>query len=142
PEPAIRVKALDERSHLRIEFPVVTGYRMEWPESPIEFDLDAAKPFTLNGESVPSRVEIEGIVGEAETIAAIDDARPRSIAFAIAKRIMDHEVNVDDNWRPWLFPQLVAAVEQWLEQRVHVEPGFSLGHFRIAELQQSASEHV
>lgn len=142
PEPAIRVKALDDRAHLRIEFPVVTGYRMEWPESPIEFDLDAAKPFTLNGESVPSRVEIEGIVGEAETVAAIRDARPRSVAFEISKRIMDHKVNVDDNWRPWVFPQLVTAVEQWIEHRVHIEPGFTLGHLRIAELQQKASEHV
>lgn len=142
PEPSIRVKALDDRAHLRIEFPVVTGYRMEWPESPIVFDLEQTKPFTINGESVPSSVEIEGIVGETETVAAIENARPRSIAFAISKRIMDHEVNVDDNWRPWVFPQLVKAVEQWIEHRVHIEPGFTLGHLLIAELQQKAAEHV
>ncbi|MFC5500675.1 BPTD_3080 family restriction endonuclease [Lysinimonas soli] len=142
PEPSIRVKALDERRHLRIEFPRVTGYRMEWPESPIDFDLENTKSFTLNGETVPSRVEIEGIVGASETIRAIEDARPRSIAFAISKRIMDTYVNIDDNWRPWVFPQLVAAVGQWIAHRVHVEPGFSLGHLRIAELQQKAAEHV
>jgi type III restriction enzyme len=142
PEPSIRVKALDDRAHLRIEFPIVTGYRMEWPESPIEFTLDDAKPLAVNGETVPSVVQIEGIVGESETVAAIEEARPRSIAFAIAKRIMDHEVNVDDNWRPWVFPQLVAAVEQWLAHKVHIDTGFSLGHLRIAELQQKASEQV
>lgn len=142
PKPSIRVKALEDRADLRIEFPVVTGYRMEWPESPIEFDLENAETFTLNGETVPSRVEIEGIVGEAETVAAIRDARPQSIAFQISKRIMDHQVNVDGNWRPWIFPQLVGAVKKWIEHRVHIEPGFSLGHLRIAELQQKAAEHV
>ena len=142
PEPSVRVKALDERANLRIEFPIVTGYRMEWPESPIDFQLEHAKGFTINGETVPSRVEIEGIVGEAETVAAIRDARPRSVAFEIAKRIMDHEVNVDGNWRPWVFPQLVTAIETWIAHRVHIEPGFTLGHLRIAELQQTASEMV
>jgi type III restriction enzyme len=142
PEPVVRVRALDERERLRIEFPIVTGYRMEWPESPIDFQLEHAKALTINGETVPSRVEIEGIVGEAETVAAIKTARPRSVAFEIAKRIMDHEVNVDGNWRPWIFPQLVAAIESWIEHRVHIEPGFTLGHLLIAELQQTASEHV
>lgn len=141
-EPSVRVRALDERAGLRIEFPIVTGYRMEWPESPIDFQLEHAKAVTINGETVPSRVEIEGIVGEAETVAAIRDARPRSVAFEIAKRIMDHEVNVDGNWRPWVFPQLVTAIETWIEHRVHLEPGFTLGHLRIAELQQTASETV
>jgi type III restriction enzyme len=135
-DPPVRVRALDDRKQLRIEFPIVTGYRMEWPESPIDFQLEHAKSLTVGGATVPSRVEIEGIVGEAETVAAIRDARPRSIAFEIAKRIMDHEVNVDGNWRPWVFPQLVKAIETWIEHRVHIEPGFTLGHLRIAELQQ------
>lgn len=141
-EPPVRVKALEEREQLRIDFPIVSGYRMEWTEQPIIFDLESAQPFTINGESVPSRVEIEGIVGEQEVTEAIMTARPRQIAFEIARRIMDLEINVDGNWRPWVFPQLVAAVTEWLEHRVHVEPGFTLGHLRIAELQQKAAEHV
>lgn len=141
-DPPVRVKALEERERLRIEFPIVTGYRMEWPESPIFFDLESADPFTINGETVPSEVEIEGIVGQAETVAAIANARPRSVAFQISKRIMDNEVNVDGNWRPWVFPQLVTAIESWIEHRVHIEPGFTLGHLLIAELQQKAAEDV
>lgn len=142
PKPSIRVRALEDRAHLRIEFPVVTGYRMEWPESPLEFDLTEAPMFTINGETVPSRVEIEGIVGESETIEAIHSARAQSVAFEIAKRIMDHHVNVENNWRPWVFPQLVDATREWIEHRVHIEPGFSLGHLRLAQLQQEAAEDV
>ena len=142
PESTVRVRALEDRENLRIEFPIVTGYRMEWPESPLEFDLDVAKPLTVNGESIPSQVEVAGIVGKAETAAAVRDARPRSIAFKIAKRVMDLEVNVDGNWRPWVFPQLVPAVESWLEHKVHVEPGFTLGHLLHSELLDRAAEHV
>src|SRR5690606_40293661 len=43
---------------------------------------------------------------------------------------------------PWVFPQLVEAAREWLEHRVHIEPGFSLGHLRLAELQQRAAEDV
>lgn len=142
PEPSIRVRALEDRADLRIAFPIVTGYRMEWPESPLEFDLNVAKPLTVNGDTIPSVVVVEGIVGEKETAAAIRDARPRSIAFKVAKRVMDLEVNVDGNWRPWVFPQLVPAVESWLEHKVHVEPGFTLGHLQHSELLDKAAEHV
>lgn len=142
PEPSIRVKALDERAHLRIDFPVLSGYRVELPDAPLVFDLDAADHLTISGSTVPSWVEAAGIVGQAERIEGIKEARVQEVAFGIAKRTLRFLFPDADDRRPWLFPQLVAFARDWMREKVHIESGYTVGFLTLAEPQQLAAEAI
>ncbi len=82
------VVALDEREHLKITFPVLSGYRVEIPDVELVFDPADAESITIDNTVVPSWVESEGIVGEKERIEGITTARPQQIAFEIAGRVL------------------------------------------------------
>ena len=107
-----QVAALEGREHLRITFPKLDGYRVELPDEDIWLDLDNAPVFEIGPNTVPRWVEMSGVVGAARTRGAATrrDYRPKQVAFALAKRILDAQFNTVDDKRPWLFPRLVADV--------------------------------
>ena len=142
PEPSLRVKALPERENLAIEFPVVSGYRVELPDAPLVFDLDVADGLTISGQTVPSWVEASGIVGEAEVIRGIKEARAQEVAFRIAKRTLAFLFPEPEDRRPWLFPQLVKFARDWMTAKVHLEGDYTLGYLTLAEPQQLAAEAI
>lgn len=142
PEPSIRVKAIDDRSHLAIDFPVVTGYRVELPDLPLEFDINDADGITINSSLMPSWVETEGIVGEGERVEGFREAREQEVAFGIAKRTLQFLFPDPDDRRPWLFPQLVDFAKLWMREKVHVETGYTLGYLTLAEPQRTAAEAI
>lgn len=142
PEPSIRVKALDERAHLKIDFPVLSGYRVELPDAPLEFDLETAGRLTISGSTVPSWVETGGIVGETERIEGIKEVREQEVAFGIAKRTLQVLFSNAEDRRPWLFPQLVGFAREWMREKVHVESGYTVGFLTLAEPQQLAAEAI
>lgn len=141
-EPATHVQAMADRVSLRIEFPFVSGYRIELPDAPLEFDVDSADRMTIDGSTLPSWVNNEGIVGENERIDGISEIREQELAFRIAKRVMKTFFDTQGDRRPWLFPQIVGFTKEWLRERVHVTHGFSLGYLSLDELQQQAAETV
>lgn len=142
PEPSIRVKALEERAHLNIDFPVLSGYRVELPDAPLIFDLGAADTLTINGSTVPSWVDAAGIVGETERIEGIREAREQEVVFGIAKRTLGFLFPNAEDRRPWLFPQLVDFARDWIRAKVHVESGYTTGFLTLAEPQQLAAEAI
>lgn len=142
PEPSVRVKALEERARLAIDFPVLSGYRIELPDAPLIFDLDAADTLTISSSTVPSWVEAAGIVGETERIEGIREAREQEVVFGIAKRTLGFLFPSPEDRRPWLFPQLVDFAREWMRQKVHVEFGYTAGFLTLAEPQQLAAEAI
>ncbi|AFJ34985.1 BPTD_3080 family restriction endonuclease [Mycobacterium sp. MOTT36Y] len=144
PNPVTEVRAVEGREHLRITFPKLDGYRVEMPDEPIWLDSDDAERFEIGPNTVPRWVEMQGVVGEQEREGG-DGRRYRrqEVAFALAKRIMDSQFNIDDNRQPWRFPELVRISTQWLEQCVTIAEGFDLGHLMtITETQAAASEAI
>lgn len=142
PEPSIRVKALEDRAHLKIDFPVLSGYRVELPDAPLAFDLETAGQLTISGGTVPSWVETAGIVGETERIEGIKEVREQEVAFGIAKRTLQVLFPDAEDRRPWLFPQLVGFAREWMHEKVHVESGYTVGFLTLAEPQQLAAEAI
>ena len=142
PKPSIRVQALDDREELAITFPVLAGYRVELPDAPLIFDVSKARELSINGQSVPSWVDAEGIVGETERIEGIKVARDQEVAFGIATRTMKQLFPEMNDRRPWLFPQLVQFAREWMKKKVTIEKGFSLGYLTLAEPQQMAAEAI
>ncbi len=67
PRETVRVHAVrPERDHLEIVFPRVEGYRVELPEERLEATFGPDSVLELTPDLVgPSRVLVQGIVGEA-----------------------------------------------------------------------------
>ncbi len=144
PLPVQEVAAVEGREHLRITFPKLDGYRVELPDEEIWLDLDSAPAFEIGPNTVPRWVEMQGVVGETEREAGdVNTYRPQAVAFALAKRILDQRFTTAEDKRPWLFPRLTRICRDWIEQKVHIGEGFSLGYLMaITEAQVLAAEAV
>lgn len=144
PKPSIEVRALERREDLRITFPKLDGYRVELPDEEIWLDLDNAPVFEIGPNTVPTWVEMGGVVGRRELEEGDPAAyRPQQVAFALAKRILDEQFTTADDKRPWLFPKLVKICQDWIEQRVALKGDYSLGYLMtITEARVLAAEQV
>lgn len=141
-DPPTRVQALEDRAHLRIEFPVLSGYRIEVPDAELIFDPKSADTITIDGATVPSWVESAGIVGKNEVIEGIKQTREQALAFEIATRVLQRFYTSQGDERPWLFPRLVEFTREWLRECVHLGHGYSLGYLSLSEPQQIAAEAI
>ncbi|MBP2269232.1 type III restriction enzyme [Pseudarthrobacter sp. PvP004] len=144
PKPSIEVRALEARQHLGITFPKLDGYRVELPDEDIWLDLDTAPVFEIGPNTVPTWVEMGGVVGRRELEEGDPNQyRPQQVAFALAKRILEEQFNTADDRRPWLFPKLVKICQDWIEHRVTIKGGYNLGYLMtITEARVLAAEQV
>lgn len=144
PKPSIEVHALEEREHLRISFPKLDGYRVELPDDEIWANLDEAPVFEIGPNTVPTWVEMGGVIGDRELEQGDPTKyRPKAVAFALAKRILDEHFTTAGDKRPWLFPKLVLISQDWIEQKVKLMPGYSLGYLMtITEARVLAAEQI
>lgn len=144
PKPSIEIFAVDGREHLRINFPKLDGYRVELPDEDIWLDLDNAPVFEIGPNTVPTWVEMGGVVGRRE----LEEGDPTSyrrqqVAFSLAKRILDQHFTQAGDKRPWLFPTLVKICQDWIKQRVALKGEYSLGYLMtITEARVLAAEQV
>lgn len=143
PKPVIEVAAVEGREDLRITFPKLDGYRVEVPDEQIWLD-DDAPAFEIGPNTVPRWVEMQGVVGQGEREGGDRRAyRPQEVAFALAKRLLDTQVNSGDDRKPWMFPQLVRISTEWLQKCVITSRGYDLGYLMaITEAQAEASEKI
>jgi type III restriction enzyme len=143
-KPAIQIHAVEGREDLRIRFPKLDGYRVELPDEDIWLDLEKAPIFEIGPNTVPRWVEMGGVVGQKE-LEEGDPTRYRSqqVAFALAKRILDENFNTVDDKRPWLFPKLAKMCQAWIERKVVLTGGYSLGYLMtITEARVLAAEQI
>ncbi|HWJ65852.1 MAG TPA: DEAD/DEAH box helicase family protein [Nocardioides sp.] len=130
PRPSTLVRSVEGRAAQRITFPRLTGYRLEAPEQGELYLPEVLPVFTIGRQSVPTWTDAAPIVGEAERIADVAEAKRRkSVVFHLAKRLVETHYRTDEgDQRPWLFPELLRIADEWLERCVEVEDGFSLAH--------------
>jgi type III restriction enzyme len=113
-----RVRALESRSELRIEFPHVLGYRYDFGADVLtaKFDEDSIMP--LSSLDLPTRTESAPIVGES-TIHDLDDFKNRrlnEVIFTIAKEVLEKYFRDEEGkQKPWLFPQILQITKDWME---------------------------
>jgi type III restriction enzyme len=121
--PTTRVRALQERCACEITFPIVTGYRWDFPDEDLAADFGEDSKLALSSGDVPTTTEVSGSVGEREfhNLDDLKTIRQREIAFNLAKRLLDRYFRdaPDENGvsveRPWLFPKLVRIVRRWMD---------------------------
>lgn len=114
-----RVRALEERIDCEITFPRLLGYRydIEGERLPVKFTDESR--LTLSTADLPTKTQLDPIVGET-SVHALDDLRHRrmnEVAFVIARRTLEKYFHDDDgNPKPWLFPQLLAITKRWMDE--------------------------
>jgi type III restriction enzyme len=116
PKPGKAVRAVPERlidcPWLEVIFPRVVGYRFDVPAERLSARFDANHRIVLTTQDVPTHVLDAPIVGEKAELT-LDEAkglRPQAVAFLLATHLQQHHFTD----KPWLFPQLLGIVRDWL----------------------------
>ena len=116
-----RVRALDSRIASEITFPRLLGYRYDVGDDHLAATFTAESHLALSTADIPTKVQLDPIVGESST-HTLDDLkrrRPNEVAFLLAKLTLEKYFRDDDgNGKPWLFPQLLTITKRWLAECV------------------------
>jgi type III restriction enzyme len=114
-----RVRALESRIACEITFPRLLGYRYDITGERIAASFTEGSRLSLSTADIPSQTENAPIVGET-SLHTLDDLkrrRPNEVAFRLAKLTLEKYFRDDDgNDKPWLFPQMLVIVQQWLAE--------------------------
>ncbi|MDZ7854598.1 BPTD_3080 family restriction endonuclease [Sphaerotilus sp.] len=119
PRETVQVRALEERSHLAIEFPRVQGYRVELPDERLTAQFTADSLLRLTPDLVgPSHTQNAGIVGETVDLSLVHlkDMRRSTLLMHLTKRLLYAKWR-DANGEPKLalFSQLKRITKEWLD---------------------------
>jgi type III restriction enzyme len=146
PKPILTVRALPDRSKLRIEFPRVVGYRFEMPSEHLTATFDASSELELSTREVPTETQLDPIVGAMNLLhLPLHEQRMNTVVFAVAKRTLDTFFRDDEGGeRPWLFPQLATITRRWIDECV--TPNLGDGAYPqlllLAEWSHAAAERI
>jgi type III restriction enzyme len=116
PKPGKVVRAMPERllerPWLEVTFPRVVGYRFDVPAERLAATFDATHRVVLTTQDIPTTTLNAPIVGEKAELALeqAKELRPQTVAFLLATHLQQR--HFPD--RPWLFPQLLDIVRDWL----------------------------
>ena len=114
-----RVRALENRAACEITFPRLLGYRYDIPGERLTATFTEESQLALSTADIPTTTDVAPIAGESTVhdLAALKRRRLNEVAFALAKRTLEHYFRDDDgNDKPWLFPQLLRITKRWLAE--------------------------
>ena len=119
--PSVRVHPVSpERDRLMIEFPRVTGYRVELPDQRLSAHFtDACKLHLTVDRLGPSITQNSGIIGESKEINLdhMEDVRQGKITFRLAAYLIENHLREEGQLPPiHLFHQVQHIVNQWIDQ--------------------------
>ncbi len=120
PPPAVtRVRALEDRADLEMRFPRVIGYRYDMPSEKLEAKFTADSKMALTTADIPTKVQLDPIVGET-SIHTLDDLkrkREQEVVFSLSKRVLEKYFKDDEgNLKHWLFPDILRIARHWLRE--------------------------
>lgn len=123
PRETIHVKAIKpERDHLRIDFPRVSGYRVELPNERLTAEFDADSTLVLTPALVgATQTQNAGIIGETAdlTLEHTRDMRQSTLLFKLSQRLMEtHWRDPGEDPKLHLFGQLKRITRQWLNNHL------------------------
>lgn len=146
PPKTTRVQALRERAALEIRVPRVEGYRYDLPDERITAQFSDDSRLVLTAENVgPCTVLMEGIVGEGVELTpqVLEDIRPSTISFHLAKRLLYTRYrDAGDDPPMHLFGDLHRVVRRWIGEGYLVAKGVPVGAVTYTELAEKASQLI
>ncbi len=125
PENLKRVHALRERAkRYEIAFPNVEGYRVDYPEGALTYDLSGIEDYEVDGSMLPTTTFMgTGVDGKRHrlTVESVLGTRDQQIVYRIAKDLLrDHFSDDQGNPQFHRFHQLTAIVSEWYATKVRV----------------------
>jgi len=150
PKVVTRVHAVKERAALRpeleIAFPRVEGYRVDLPDERISASFTEDSRLVVDPAMIgPSRVTMQGIVGESQELyaAGVGDQRPSAIAYSLAAHLLKRFGSGDGSNLPvHLFGQIRRVVREWLDGGYLVLKGVPMGVLDYLEIRDQAAERI
>ncbi len=143
-KPTRAVHAEPDRVPAEITFPRLTGYRVELPDERLFADFRPDTVLALSTADFPTRTELIGVIGEAETLT-LDElraARDQQVAYELAKVIVARHLTVAGQPRPWLFPQVVRLVRGWMAECIDYHDDAFPGLLLVAQQAHRAAEKI
>ena len=134
----------ERRASARITFPRVAGYRYVTPSDRIHATFGSDHQLTLGDDAVPTRTDIEDITGipETHTLGSLQGRRMQEIRFLLANRVCRELATDDGHDRPWLFPQVLSAVETWVNQCVTLKGNAFPQLLGLSAVQTQAADRI
>lgn len=126
PVDPVRVFALPDRAErCEIRFPNIEGYRVEYPEGPLQWDLASLPDYTIDGAVLPTETELSSVGGGKETLSieSILARRDQEIVYRIAKDLLrDHfpALSGTEGLQLDRFHEVRRLVAEWYEAKVKV----------------------
>ncbi len=140
-----RVRALESRIACEITFPRLLGYRYDVAGERLSATFNEASKLSLSTADIPTRVQLDPIVGES-SIHTLDDLkrrRPNEVAFMLAKYTLEKYFRDDDgNDKPWLFPQLLGIAKRWLDECLTLKDNTFPQLLMLIEFAHDASDRI
>ena len=139
-----RVRAIESRSHLRMTFPHVLGYRYDLGTEVLTHKFDSDSVMTLSTSDVPTKTVSEPIVGEG-SVHTLDDLkahRQNKVAFEVAKEVLERFFDEDGNHKPWLFPQVLEITKLWMDECLQLKDNTFPQMLLITRFTRNAAEKI
>ena len=109
-----------ERDHLMIEFPRVTGYRVELPDQSLSAHFTEASKLNLSVDRLgPSITQNSGIIGKGKELNLdhLEEVRRGEITFHLTAYLIENHLREAGELPPiHLFHQVQRIVNQWIDQ--------------------------
>ena len=140
-----RVRALEERISCEITFPRLQGYRYELPRDELTARFTQESQLVLSTADIPTRVQLDPIVGQS-SIHTLDDLkrkRAQEIAFLLAKLVLEkYFKDKDDNPKQWLFPQILKITKRWIDECIVLKDNTFTQLLILIEFAQDAADRI
>lgn len=140
-----RVRALEDRIACEITFPRVDGYRYELPAERLSYRFTEASKLALSTADVPTRVQLDPIVGESSihTLEDLKKRREQEVEFLLAKLVLENYFKDDQGGsKPWLFPQILKIAKQWLSDCVTLKDNTFPQLLLLIEFAHDAADRI
>ena len=148
PEPGnlpTRVRALQDREHLALQFPHVSGYRYDFGTELLDHKFDEDSKLELSTTDVPTSTENAPIVGES-SVHTLDDLlehRENEISFLLAKETLETFFkDSEGNSKPWLFPKVLSITKSWMKECLFLKDNTFPQLLLLTRLRRTASEKI
>jgi type III restriction enzyme len=119
-----RVFALKEREKFEITFPNVDGYRIEYPDGPLNRDFSALDDYVIDGSTLPTQTVMSTAVSaETQKLTVVDvlERREQEIIYLITKDLLRNHFSTDKGAPEFQkFHELKAIVTEWYHTKVRV----------------------
>lgn len=140
-----RVRALEDRIACEITFPRLLGYRYDLPGDKLSANFTDESRMALSTSDIPTKVQLDPIVGES-SIHTLDDLkrrRPQEVAFFLAKLVLEKYFRDDEkNVKHWLFPQILTIAKRWLSECVTLKDNTFPQLLLLIEFAHDAADRI